>query len=80
MEPHPSQDDSSGGHITKFMLIVSMIISTIGFFLFVPRYMRNNSGFPSDEEMIGLLMLTLGGVMFLVTGLIWAIKYWQSKD
>jgi len=42
--------------------------------------MRNNSGFPSDEEMIGLLMLTLGGVMFLVTGLIWAIKYWQSKD
>ena len=69
-----SQANSSGNSVTGYMLIVSVIIFMIGFLLFFEP--RPDSSYPTDEEVYGLFMLFIGGVMILITGLF----YWASKD
>ena len=69
-----SQANSSGSSVTGYMLIVSVFIFVIGLILFVEG--RSDTWLPTDEEVYGLFMLFIGGVMILITGLF----YWASKD
>lgn len=76
MEPSDSQDNSSGKRWIEFMFIFSVILTVIGLDLSIRTASSDHGSFPllSAEDLIGELMVVIGGVMFLFTGFLLLLK------
>ena len=74
MESDDSQVNSPGQSWIGFAFIVSIMLSMTGLIMYLTG--KSDSWLPTDEEVYGIFMLFIGGVMLLIIGLI----YWISKE
>ena len=76
MESNDSQDNSSGKGWIEFMFIFSVVLIVIGLVLDDTMASSDPGSFPlpSLEDLIGVSMIVIGGLMFLSTGLILLLK------
>ena len=76
MESNDSQDNSSGKGWMEFMFIFSLVLFVIGLILDDTMASSDPGSFPlpSLEDFIGVIMIVIGGLMFLFTGLILLLK------
>ena len=68
------QANNSGISSIGGMFIFSAIISVMGFLLYIDG--KSDTWLPTDQEVYGLILLYIGGGMFLITGLF----YWVTKE
>ena len=74
MESNDSEANSPGQSWIGFAFIVSIMLSMTGLIMYLTG--KSDSWLPTDEEVYGIFMLFIGGVMLLIIGLI----YWISKE
>ena len=74
MEPKASGRDSPGQSWIGYAFVVSIMLSVTGLFMYLGG--KSDSWLPTDEEVYGIFMVIIGGVMLIIT---WFV-YWTSKD
>ena len=81
MESNDSQDNSSGKGWIEFMFFMpSVVIIVIGLVLDDTMASSDPGSFPlpSLEDLIGVSMIVIGGLMFLITGFIISLRVLKS--
>ena len=74
MESNDSEANSPGQSWMGYAFVVSIMLSITGLIMYLGG--KSDSWLPTNEEMYGIFMLVIGGVMLLIIGLI----YWISKE
>ncbi len=74
VEPKASGRDSPGQSWIGYAFVVSIMLSVTGLFMYLGG--KSDSWLPTDEEVYGIFMVIIGGVMLIIT---WFV-YWTSKD
>ena len=77
MESIDSQDSSSRKSRTGFLCILSVLFIVIGLILDDTMASSDTLG-PTGGQLFGLLILFIGGVMFLITGFIISLRVLKS--
>ncbi len=74
MESNDSEANSPGQSWMGYAFVVSIMLSITGLIMYLGG--KSDSWLPTNEEMYGIFMLFIGGVMLLIIGVI----YWISKE
>ena len=74
MESNDSEANSPGQSWMGYAFVVSIMLSITGLIMYLGG--KSDSWLPTNEEIYGIFMLFIGGVMFIIIGLI----YWISKE
>ena len=74
MEPKASGVNGPGQSWIGYAFVVSIMLSVTGLFMYLGG--KSDSWLPTDEEVYGIFMVIIGGVMLIIT---WFV-YWISKD
>ena len=74
MESNDSEANSPGQSWMGYAFVVSIMLSITGLIMYLGG--KSDSWLPTNEEMYGIFMLLIGGVMLLIIGVI----YWISKE
>ena len=74
MESNDSEANRPGQSWMGYAFVVSIMLSITGLIMYLGG--KSDSWLPTNEEMYGIFMLVIGGVMLLIIGLI----YWISKE
>ena len=74
MKSNDSEANSPGQSWMGYAFVVSIMLSITGLIMYLGG--KSDSWLPTNEEMYGIFMLFIGGVMLLIIGVI----YWISKE